>query len=140
VKSPSVFPFLRYEDAAAAMAWLQNAFGFEEHMVHRDAAGAVAHAELRAGQGMVMLGSAAKGALDMKSTRALGGSSHGVYVVVSDPDAHYARARRGGAEVVRPLADTGYGGREYTVRDYEGNFWSFGTYQPFAQGGEGGPQ
>jgi uncharacterized glyoxalase superfamily protein PhnB len=32
------------------------------------------------------------------------------------------------ADVIRPLADTDYGSREFTVRDPEGNLWSFGTY------------
>ena len=54
----------------------------------------------------------------------------GVYVQVEDVDAHYARARAAGAEIVRPLQDTDYGSREYSVRDLEGHLWSFGTYQP----------
>ena len=37
-----------------------------------------------------------------------------------------------GAEIVRELADTDYGSREYSARDPEGNHWSFGTYQPWA--------
>lgn len=35
-----------------------------------------------------------------------------------------------GAEIVRPLADTPYGYREYTARDLVGNLWSFGAYRP----------
>jgi len=31
---------------------------------------------------------------------------------------------------VRDLQDTDYGSREYSVRDPEGNVWSFGTYRP----------
>ena len=33
-------------------------------------------------------------------------------------------------EIIRELADTPYGSREYSVRDVEGNLWSFGTYYP----------
>lgn len=40
------------------------------------------------------------------------------------------RARRADAEIVRPLADTDYGSREFMSRDPEGNIWSFGTYRP----------
>jgi uncharacterized glyoxalase superfamily protein PhnB len=54
----------------------------------------------------------------------------GVYAVVEDIDAHYERAMAAGAEIVRQLADTGYGSREYSVRDPEGHLWSFGTYRP----------
>ncbi len=61
-----------------------------------------------------------------------GGSSPGsnsVYAVTDDPDGLCARALAAGAEVVRPLQDTDYGSREFSVRDPEGNRWSFGTYR-----------
>lgn len=35
------------------------------------------------------------------------------------------------AEIVRPLADTPYGAREYSARDISGHLWSFGTYDPW---------
>jgi uncharacterized glyoxalase superfamily protein PhnB len=58
-----------------------------------------------------------------------------LYVVVADPDAHHARAEAAGATVVRELEDMDYGSRAYSVRDPEGNLWSFGTYDPNASGG-----
>jgi uncharacterized glyoxalase superfamily protein PhnB len=51
---------------------------------------------------------------------------------VPDPDRHHAKATAAGAQVVRGLEDTDYGSREYSVRDLEGNLWSFGTYDPYA--------
>ena len=51
-----------------------------------------------------------------------------VYVVCTDPDALLARASAAGATLVRGLADEDYGSRGFTVRDPEGNLWSFGTY------------
>jgi uncharacterized glyoxalase superfamily protein PhnB len=54
----------------------------------------------------------------------------GLYVYVEDVDAHHARAAAAGADIVRPLNDTSYGAREYSLRDPEGNLWSFGTYLP----------
>ena len=53
-----------------------------------------------------------------------------LYLVVSDPDAHHARAVDAGAEVVIPLRDEEYGSRGYSALDPEGNVWSFGTYRP----------
>ncbi|MCM0675632.1 glyoxalase [Micromonospora phytophila] len=53
-----------------------------------------------------------------------------VYVAVEDVDAHCARARAAGAEIVREPLDTDYGSRDYTARDLAGNVWSFGTYRP----------
>jgi uncharacterized glyoxalase superfamily protein PhnB len=44
----------------------------------------------------------------------------------------WERVVAAGAEVVRPLADTDYGAREFGVRDPEGHLWDFGTYDPFA--------
>lgn len=52
-----------------------------------------------------------------------------VYVVCDEPDALFARATAAGAEVVRGLKDEDYGSRGFTVRDPEGNLWSFGTYR-----------
>ncbi len=52
-----------------------------------------------------------------------------VYVVCDDPDGLFARATAAGAEVVRGLKDEDYGSRGFSVRDPEGNLWSFGTYR-----------
>ncbi len=54
----TVISCLRYRDAPAAIDWLQRAFGFEPQLVVPDAHGGIAHAQLRFGNGMVMLGSA----------------------------------------------------------------------------------
>jgi uncharacterized glyoxalase superfamily protein PhnB len=121
----TVFPTLGYDDAPAAIDFLINALGAERHAVYAGEDGTVQHAELRWGNGLVMLGSA-KG--DKSATRGAGG---GVYIVVDDVDAHAARARAGGAEIIREPYDTDYGSREYDARDPEGNAWHFGTYQPF---------
>ena len=32
------------------------------------------------------------------------------------------------------IIDTDYGSRDFSVRDPEGNVWSFGTYRPSASG------
>ncbi len=123
--------FLTYEDAPAALDWLEGAFGFERSAVHDGPNGTVAHAELTYGDGMVMLGSAGKNDLGLKTPQELGAVNQGVYVIVDDGiDAAYERALAGGAEIVRELHDTDYGSRDFVVRDPEGNLWSFGTYRP----------
>jgi uncharacterized glyoxalase superfamily protein PhnB len=71
------------------------------------------------------------GKLGGEPPRALA-STISIYLVVDDPDAHHTTARAAGATVVRELQDTDYGSREYSVRDPEGNLWSFGTYDPYA--------
>ena len=52
---PTVFPTMSYRDADAAIDFLQRAFGAEPHAVYRDEQDRVRHAELRLGNGMVML-------------------------------------------------------------------------------------
>ena len=122
----TIYPTLTYGDAGTAIDFLTEAFGFERHAVYNGDGGDVRHAELRLGNGLVMLGSA------NASIPATKGRAGGIYVVVDDPDAHYERAVGAGAEVVRDLTDEDYGSRGYTARDLEGNVWSFGTYRPEA--------
>jgi uncharacterized glyoxalase superfamily protein PhnB len=126
----NVFPAMRYDDAHAAIDWLERVFGFERHLVVPDDAGGIAHAELRFGPGIIMLSSARDDAFRMKSPRELGHTSVCLCVYLSDVDQHYERAVAAGAEIVRPLADTHYGSREYGARDLEGQLWFFGNYHP----------
>ena len=77
-----------------------------------------------------MLGPAGDNGFGLRTARELGAVNQGVYVIVDEIDAHYERASRRGAEVLRALQDTDYGSREYMARDPEGNIWSFGTYRP----------
>lgn len=51
------------------------------------------------------------------------------YVVTDDADELFARVFAAGAEILGPLQDTDHGGRDFTLRDPEGNLWSFGTYR-----------
>lgn len=52
----------------------------------------------------------------------------GAYVITADPDGRYQRVVRRKADVVRPLADTDYGTREFVVGDPAGNLWCFGDH------------
>jgi uncharacterized glyoxalase superfamily protein PhnB len=126
----SIFPALRYRDANAAIEWLKEAFGLEEQVVYRDDNGAVAHAQLKLGEAILMLGeSSEEGSMGGEPPRPLA-STVSLYCLVDDPDTHHDRARAAGAKIVRPLDDMDYGSREYSARDLEGNLWSFGTYDP----------
>jgi uncharacterized glyoxalase superfamily protein PhnB len=124
----AVWPVLAYRDAPAALDFLTNAFGFRETARYsRDGDPTIVeHAELRwlLGGG-IMLGTAAKD--DSPFGRRVPGNDS-VYVVCEAPDALFERAVAAGAEVVRGLRDEDYGSRGFTVRDPEGNLWSFGTY------------
>ena len=123
---PDIYPVLRYQDGRAAIDWLIKAFGFLSHFEVAGADKAVGHAELAFGNGMVMLA----GGQRPDPANPWSTESGGIYVAVDDVDAHHARAKAAGAQIVRPLADTGYGAREYSARDIEGHLWSFGSYRP----------
>jgi uncharacterized glyoxalase superfamily protein PhnB len=128
----TIYPALRYADPDAALRWLKEALGAEEKALYRDDSGAIHHCELLIEGGLVMMGAAAPdGWLGGESPRAAS-STIGLYIVVEDPDAHHARALAVGARIVRAPEDTSYGSREYSLRDPEGNLWSFGTYHPTA--------
>jgi uncharacterized glyoxalase superfamily protein PhnB len=120
----SIYPVFRYPDARTAIDWLCSAFDFVVHEVHDAPDGSVAHAELSYGTDMIMLGERT-GARPRPAD-----DDPAVYVAVDDVDAHCARARAAGAEIVRNPFDTDYGSRDYAARDVAGNVWSFGTYRP----------
>lgn len=129
----NIFPAMPYRDAAAAIEFLCRAFGFERQLVVPGEDGGIAHAQLRLGNGMIMLGTAQEGAHPVMLPADLGGNSRSVYIVVPEIDAHYQRACAEGAEILLELADQDYGGRLYSARDPEGHLWDFGSYDPWAQ-------
>jgi len=122
----SIYPVLKYEDARAAIDFLERAFGFEQHSVHDGENGAVSHAEFRFGDQFIMFGSVSEG--DPRFNQGVGRTT--LYVVVDDPDSLHARAKEAGAEIVMEPTDQDYGSRDFAARDPEGNIWSFGTYRP----------
>jgi uncharacterized glyoxalase superfamily protein PhnB len=122
---PNIFPAFKYQNAKSAIDFLNKAFGFTTVASHPGDGDAIAHAELKLGAGTIMLGSDTKNPDNPWDAVRLG-----IYVQVEDVDAHYARAQAAGARIVRPLAGTDYGSREYSVYDSENNLWSFGTYHP----------
>jgi uncharacterized glyoxalase superfamily protein PhnB len=123
----SIHPTFRYRDAHAAIDFLERAFGFERKEVHESEDGTVQHAELRLGDGLIMLGD--DGESDFAKVAPPPGSGS-VYVAVDDVDALLERARAAGAEIVYGPRDQDYGSRDFSARDPEGNLWSFGTYRP----------
>ena len=68
----------------------------------------------------------------MKTVAEAAGPTMGLHLIVEDVDAHPKRARAAGAEIIRDPRDEDYGGRGYSARDPEGNVWSFGSYDHWA--------
>jgi uncharacterized glyoxalase superfamily protein PhnB len=130
----TVIPTMRYNDAAAAIAWLCEAFGFEQRLVVPGEDGTIVHAQLVFGNGMIMLGSAGTNdfdALQKPPSTLARAVSQSPYIIVDDADKHYARAVAAGAAIVIEIRDEDYGGRGYSCHDPEGHLWNFGSYDPW---------
>jgi len=119
---PRVSPYLLYEDAAAAVDYLQRSFGFELRLSQIGAAGRT-HNELVLGtDGLVMLGQAGEG-FSSPRTLAIFPSSM-IHVYVDDVEALHARAKDKGADVT-DLERSPAGDRRFTATDPEGQLWVF---------------
>ena len=117
----TVFPCITFRDAAASIEFLERALGAERVAAYADDEGRISHAEIRIGESVVMCGDERAG------SKATPPGVSVVYVVVTDADAAYERARSAGADVTEPV-DQDYGSRDITVTDLDGNRWSLGTY------------
>jgi len=117
-------PMIVYEDASAALAFLTAAFGFAERFRMDMPDGSVGHAELGLGDEVVMLASEwhVGGVVSPLRLPAVHAQIH---VLVDDVDAHFARARAGGATIASEPADQEYGMRSYRAIDPEGHRWIF---------------
>lgn len=132
----TVVPCLRYRDAPKAIEWLCSVFGFEQHLVVPNENGTIAHAQLSFGNGMVMLSSVSKVENDFSRLTRQPDESGGMetqspYLIVSNADAVYQRAKAAGAKIEIEIKVEDYGGRGFSCRELEGHLWNFGTYDPW---------
>jgi len=134
---PTIFPIIRFHDSDAGLAWLKDVLGFEEHGVFRGDDGSVQHGELRHGDAWIMIGTEPEGGDDRFTERpsaaGRGGAHAGTgffYLAVDDAAAAFERAKAAGADLSSELESRDYGGREFSLRDREGNIWSVGEYDP----------
>ncbi len=136
--TPTVVPFVAYEDAARAIDWLTEAFGFRERRDARFMDGeTVTHAELHAGEdGVIFLATPSPDYEGPKRHRAHCEAAarwsdnpwviDGLMVEVDDVDTHHARAAAAGATVLRAPEDVEAAGiRLWSGEDLEGHRWMF---------------
>jgi len=121
-------PSVHYRDPKAALAWLEQAFGFEVTMAidGPPEAPEMCHYEMScAGQGRVMVG--AEWAEWVRSPASVGGgNTQSVHVQLPGGlDEHCERARAAGAVIAAEPEDQFYGDRTYRVLDLEGHCWTF---------------
>ncbi|MDB5452866.1 MAG: glyoxalase, partial [Caulobacteraceae bacterium] len=87
----SLMSAISYQDPKAALAFLEQAFGFELFLLIEDAEGNIAHSEMRFGDAVVMVGS--EWSADHKSPKSIGGkNTQTVHIqIATDLDAHCER-------------------------------------------------
>ena len=130
-RRPAFASAVFYKDPAAALDWLEKAFGFERFMVITDDGGAIVHSEMRYRGGLIYVGS--EWADFTASPETTGGRCTQILHVHidGDADAHCARAREAGAEILREPEDQFYGDRVYQARDPQGHVWTFAQPKRF---------
>jgi len=119
-------PSVIYQDPKAAMRWLARAFGFETAIYIEGDDGSFIHCQMRYGDALISIGQ--EWDEDFKSPLKVGRKNTQLtsIQITEDIDAHCARARAAGAEIVAELANQFYGDRTYRCRDPEGHHWSVG--------------
>lgn len=131
---PRISSAVYYDEAARAIDWLCNAFGFEVQLNVEGEGGTIEHSELVFGGGLVMVGEAKKPGGKFpyrKSPREIGGSNtQSMMIYVDDVEAHCAHARKAGAKIVVEPTTHDYGeeywtDRGYECEDLEGHHWWF---------------
>ena len=122
-----VTPYLIIRGAARALEFYKKAFGAVEVMRFPMPDGKIAHAEIKIGEGIVMLADESPGQ-GYKSPATLGGTAVSMMFYVSDVDALFARATAAGAVVKQPLKDQFYGDRNATLDDPFGHTWTIATH------------
>jgi uncharacterized glyoxalase superfamily protein PhnB len=132
-----IVPFIGYEDAAGAIDWLTEAFGFRENRDarHEDENGTITHAELDL-EGATIYLSTPRGYASPRTLRAESEAARraydnpwvidGHFVEVDDLDAHLEQARAAGATILREPEEPGVGFRIFTAEDPEGHRWMLG--------------
>lgn len=134
IELQTVIPMISYEDGVGALDWLGKAFGFRELNRMTGPDGRLAHAEMEAGGGLIMLASPTPEYESPRRHRETCERARkwasvpwiidGVLVYVDDLDAHFERARAAGATILSGIEE-GAPGRRYRAEDVEGHRWFF---------------
>jgi PhnB protein len=124
----AITPYLIIKGAAAAIDYYKKAFGATELMRMPQPDGRVGHAELKIGDGVLML---ADEFPEMKTVgpATLGNTSVGLLLYVENADAVFDKAVSLGAKVSKPMADQFYGDRNGTLEDPFGHKWTIATHK-----------
>jgi PhnB protein len=121
-----IWASMTYRDPEAGIRFVTEVLGFEELVLVRGDDGSIVHSEYRWPEGGIV---GIAGADEANPFLPPPGKN-GLYVITQDPLAVWERCRAAGVEVIREPEEPHYdpGGMGFSVRDPEGNAWSFGSY------------
>jgi uncharacterized glyoxalase superfamily protein PhnB len=130
---PRMSSAVYYVDASAAIDWLVSAFDFQVRLKIEGDHGSIEHSELTYGDGVIMVaqaGLAHKPGVRQSPQNLNGANTQALMIYVDDVEAHFARAQKAGAKIIKELETTDYGGdywidRGYECEDLEGHHWWF---------------
>jgi uncharacterized glyoxalase superfamily protein PhnB len=131
---PRISSAVCYQDAARAIDWLCDAFGFEVKLKVEGENGRIEHSELTYGEGLIMVAqedSQSERSIKqvLRSPRSINGrNTQSLMFFVDDVEAHCAHARAHGAHIVNEPETHDYGeeywaDRSYGAIDPEGHLW-----------------
>lgn len=123
-----VTAYLIIRDAARALEFYKKAFGAKELMRFPAPGGKIGHAEIKIGEGVVMLADESP-EMGHKSPQTLGGTAITLMFYVADVDAQFAKAVAAGGTVKQPVKDQFYGDRSGTITDPFGHIWTIATHK-----------
>jgi uncharacterized glyoxalase superfamily protein PhnB len=133
-QTPTIVPFLAYENATAAIDFLTKGFGFTEQERYTNDDGTIGHSTLALGDGLIFLADL-RGGYESPRHHAETCSQarqwqqtpyiiNGVHVQVDDVHEHFAQAKAAGATILSEIEDAGHG-VIYRAADPEGQRWMF---------------
>jgi len=122
-----VTPYLIVRDAARMLDFYRKAFGATEVMRLPAPGGKIGHAEIKIGEGVVMLADESP-EMGHSSPQTIGGTPITLMFYVPNVDAQFARAIAAGGTVKHPLKDQFYGDRSGTLVDPSGHIWTIATH------------
>ena len=122
-----VTPYLIVRDAARALDFYKKAFGTTEVLRIPAPGGKIGHAEIKIGDGMVMLADESP-EMGHNGPQSLGGTPISLLFYVRDVDAQFAKALAAGATVKHPVKGQFYGDRSGTLIDPSGHIWTIATH------------
>lgn len=123
----NVTPCFTVDNAKAAIEFYVKVFGAKIAMKMEKPNGKIGHAELKIGDGKIMLADEAP-EVGAKGPKAYGGCAMGIHLYVKKVDDVVKKAKQLGAKIKRPVVDMFYGDRSGTIEDPFGHIWHISTH------------